>query len=94
MTLHILNQSQQLDHCLALVRGGDCILLIEAGVRAVTSLCEDTKGIAVTKTVPIYALRDDLEQSGLKVADNSGVMVIGWGEIVDLCCQHSPILSW
>ncbi len=97
--LHTVNKSP-FDHnafetCLKYAKQGSAVLLIEDGVYAAA------KGTAVSKqlqdalkTVPIYALKPDVEARGMQGRVLDGVKLVDYGGFVDLVAEHNTVQSW
>ena len=69
--------------------------MIEDGVYAVA------KGTAVSKqlqdalkTVPIYALKPDVEARGIQNRVLDGVKLVDYAGFVDLVVEHNTVQSW
>lgn len=97
--LHTVNKSpfdhNTLETCLKYAKQGSAVLLIEDGVYAAV------KGTAVSKklqdalkTVPIYALKPDIEARGMQGRVLDGVKLVDYGGFVDLVAEHSTVQSW
>ncbi|MBI5613250.1 MAG: sulfurtransferase complex subunit TusB [Gammaproteobacteria bacterium] len=97
--LHTVNKSpfdhNTLETCLKYAKPGSAVLLIEDGVYAVA------KGTAVSKqlqdalkTVPIYALKPDVEARGMQNRVLDGVKLVDYGGFVDLVAEHNTVQSW
>jgi len=97
--LHTVNKSpfdhNTLETCLKYVKQGCAVLLVEDGVYAAA------KGTAVSKqlqdalkTVPIYALKPDVEARGMQNRVLDGVKLVDYGGFVDLVAEHNTVQSW
>jgi tRNA 2-thiouridine synthesizing protein B len=97
--LHTVNKSpfdhNTLETCLKYAKQGSAVLLIEDGVYAVA------KGTAVSKqlqdalkTVPIYALKPDVEARGMQNRVLDGVKLVDYAGFVDLVVEHNTVQSW
>ncbi len=97
--LHTVNKSpfdhNTLETCLKYAKPGSAVLLIEDGVYAAA------KGTAVAnklqdalKTVPIYALKPDVEARGMQNRVLDGVKLVDYGGFVDLVAEHNTVQSW
>lgn len=97
--LHTVNKSpfdhNALETCLKYAKKGNAVLLIEDGVYAAA------KGTAVSKklqdalkTVPIYALKSDVEARGMQNRVLDGVKLVDYGGFVDLVVEHNTVQSW
>ena len=97
--LHTVNKSpfdhNTLETCLKYAKQGSAVLLIEDGVYAVA------KGTAVSKqlqdalkTVPIYALKPDVEARGIQNRVLDGVKLVDYAGFVDLVVEHNTVQSW
>jgi tRNA 2-thiouridine synthesizing protein B len=97
--LHPVNKSpfdhNTLETCLKYAKQGSAVLLIEEGVYAVA------KGTAVSKqlqdalkTVPIYALKPDVEARGMQNRVLDGVKLVDYAGFVDLVVEHNTVQSW
>jgi len=97
--LHTVNKSpterNTLDSCLAHVKKGSAILLIEDGVYAALKGTDSAKRLEATmKTVPVYALQPDLEARGMSGRVLDGVKLVDYGGFVDLVAEHPTVQSW
>ena len=99
-TLHTVNRSPwehgALDACLARVRPGSAILLIEDGVLGALAGARFDSGLApLAGKVGLYALGPDLAARGIepeRVA--SRVAVVDYSGFVDLACRHDKTVAW
>ena len=97
--LHTVNKSpgerNAFDSCLAHVKKGSAILLIEDGVYAAIKGTDTAKKLeAAMKTVAVYALQPDLEARGMNGRVLDGVKLVDYGGFVDLVAEHPTIQSW
>lgn len=97
--LHTVNKSPfdngTLQACLKFVRQGSAVLLIEDGVYAAARDTVVAKQVQeALKSVPIYALKPDVEARGLQTRVMDGVRLVDYGGFVDLVAQHSAVQSW
>jgi tRNA 2-thiouridine synthesizing protein B len=97
--LHTVNKSPSerntLDSCLAHVKKGSAILLIEDGVYAATKGTDTAKKLeAAMKTVPVYVLQPDVEARGMNGRVLDGVKLVDYGGFVDLVAEHPTVQSW
>ena len=97
--LHTVNKSpterNSLESCLAHVRKGSAILLIEDGVYAAAKGTAVAKQVeAVMKTVPVYALQPDIEARGMTGRVLDGVKLVDYGGFVDLVAEHPSVQAW
>jgi tRNA 2-thiouridine synthesizing protein B len=97
--LHTVNKSpaerNTFDSCLAHVKKGSAILLIEDGVYAATKGTAAAKKLEETmKTVPVYALQPDIEARGMAGRVLDGVKLVDYGGFVDLVAEHPGVQSW
>ena len=97
--LHTVNKSpferNAFDSCLAHVKKGSAILLIEDGVYAVLKGTAPAKKIEqAMKTVPVYALQADVEARGIAGRVLDGVKMVDFGGFVDLAAEHPSVQSW
>ena len=97
--LHTVNKSPSernaLESCLAYVKKGSAILLIEDGVYAAVKGTETAKKLeAAMKTTPVYALQPDLEARGMNGRVLDGVKLVDYGGFVDLVAEHPTVQSW
>lgn len=101
MILHTVNKSPyrnpQLLNCLARVRSGDRILLIEDGVYAL-NWDEDTHAIKSALALPVgfYALLPDVLARGLQVSATALVpfRFVSDEQFVDLVVEADHVISW
>src|SRR5512139_2310652 len=99
MMLHTVNKSPgertAFDTCIAHVKKGSAILLIEDGVYAAThGTASAAKLKAVMKTVPVYALQPDIEARGMQSRVLDGVKLVDYGGFVDLVAEYPAVQSW
>jgi tRNA 2-thiouridine synthesizing protein B len=97
--LHTVNKSPfdngTLQTCLKFVRQGSAVLLMEDGVYAAARDTAVAKLVQeALKSVPIYALKPDVEARGLQTRVMDGVRLVDYGGFVDLVAQHSAVQSW
>jgi len=97
--LHTVNKSpterNTLDSCLAHVKKGSAILLIEDGVYAAMKGTAAAKQLEATmKTIPVYALQPDVEARGLTGRVLDGVKLVDYGVFVDLAAEHPSVQAW
>ena len=97
--LHTVNKSpferNALDSCLAHVKPGSAVLLIEDGVYgALKGAATSKKVAAAMKSVAIYALQPDLEARGVQGRVLDGIKRVDYGDFVDLAIAHSAVQSW
>jgi tRNA 2-thiouridine synthesizing protein B len=98
--LHILRHSPATHpsfNCwLRTVGPGQSLLLIED---AVYGLLPDTRSVDALRLLPgsvkLFALENDLLARGLALDDLPGrVMVVDYLRMVELCVEHSKVISW
>ena len=97
--LHTVNKSpferNALDSCLAHVKKGSAVLLIEDGVYAALKGTAPAKKIEqAMKTVSVYALQADVEARGMTGRVLDGVKMVDFGGFVDLAAEHPTVQSW
>jgi len=97
--LHTVNKSpgerNALDSCLAHVKKGSAVLLIEDGVYAAVKGTASAKALEATmKTIPVYALQPDIEARGLAGRVLDGVKLVDYGGFVDLAAEHPSVQAW
>ena len=97
--LHTVNKSpterNAFDSCLAHVKKGSAILLIEDGVYAAVKGTDSAKRLeAAMKNTPVYALLPDVEARGMKDRMLDGVKMVDYGGFVDLAAEHPSVQSW
>ena len=98
--LHIVNKSPgeraTLDSCLAHVRPGHSVLLIEDAVYAATKGHSAAAGLgaALAATVKVYVLMPDLEARARAGAVIDGVIQVDYKGFVDLVTQNPRVQSW
>lgn len=97
--LHIVNKSPSernaLESCLAYVKKGSAILLIEDGVYAAVKGTDAAKALETAmKTVPVYVLQPDLEARGMSGRILDGVKLVDYSGFVDLAAEHPSVQSW
>ncbi len=94
--LHTVNKSpyrsDSLKTCVAYVRSGDAILLIEDGVYGAM---KGGAGSALLADASVYALGPDLKARG--IGENElidGVEVVGYDGFVKLAADNDKVQSW
>ncbi|MDH4133695.1 MAG: sulfurtransferase complex subunit TusB [Gammaproteobacteria bacterium] len=97
--LHTVNKSpgerNAFDACIAHVKKGGAILLIEDGVYAATNGTASAEKLkTVMKTVPVYALQPDIEARGMQSRVLDGVKLVDYGGFVDLVAEYPAVQSW
>jgi tRNA 2-thiouridine synthesizing protein B len=97
--LHTMNKSpferNTFTTCLAHVKKGHALLLIEDGVYAATKGTDAAKKLQeAMKTVQVYALQGDIEARGLQGRVLDGVKLVDFGGFVDLAAEHPTVQSW
>ena len=97
--LHTVNKSpfdhNALETCLKFARQGSALLLIEDGVYAATrDTAVSTRVQEAMKSVPIYALKPDVEARGIQNRVMDGVRLVDYGGFVDLVVEHNAVQSW
>ncbi len=96
MLLHLVNQSpfatSALSCCLAVIGDGDSLLLFEDGVYGALTDCEDFK--ALTTSISIYALLEDVKARGLAKNLSDSVRLVDYGGFVELTEKHQAVTSW
>jgi tRNA 2-thiouridine synthesizing protein B len=97
--LHTVNKSpferNTLKSCLAYVKSGSAVLLIEDGVYAALAdtAVSDMVQQAMSQ-VSVYALGPDLEARGVAKRVIDGVKVIDYAGFVDLVVEHPNTQAW
>ena len=97
--LHTVNKSpfetNALLSCLTHTSKGDAVLLIEDGVYAAARDTAVSKQVQeALKSVPIYALKPDVEARGLQTRVMDGVRLVDYEGFVDLVVEHNAVQSW
>jgi tRNA 2-thiouridine synthesizing protein B len=97
--LHTMNKSpferNTFDTCLAHLKKGHALLLIEDGVYAATQGTDAAKKLQeAMKTVQVYALQPDIEARGMQNRVLDGVKLVDYGGFVDLAAEHPTVQSW
>jgi tRNA 2-thiouridine synthesizing protein B len=97
--LHTMNKSpferNTFDTCLAHLKKGHALLLIEDGVYAATKDTDAAKKLQeAMKTVQVYALQPDIEARGMQNRVLDGVKLVDFGGFVDLAAEHPTVQSW
>ncbi len=97
--LHTVNKSpterNALESCLAHVKKGSAILLIEDGVYAAVKGTASARQLdTVMKTIPVYALQPDIEARGMSSRVLDGVKLVDYGGFVDLVAEHPSVQAW
>ena len=92
--LHTINRSPNsniLKSCTKVVSAGDAILFIEDGVYYCASAIDLQ---AITKTVKLYGLREDMLARATLTTTMDMIEVIEMTRFVELCCEYDNIVSW
>ena len=97
--LHTVNKSPfdngTLQTCLKFARQGSAVLLMEDGVYAAArDTAVSRQKQAALKSVPIYALKPDVEARGLQTRVMDGIRLVGYEGFVELVVEHSAVQSW
>ena len=97
--LHTVNKSplerNAFDSCLAHVKKGSAILLIEDGVYGAGKGTTAAKNLeAAMKNVSVYALQADVDTRGMQGRLIDNVKLVDYGGFVDLVTQHQGTQSW
>ena len=97
--LHTVNKSpfehKALETCLKFARQGAAVLLIEDGVYAAAgNTAVSSQMQEALKSVPIYALKPDVEARGLQTRVMDGIRLVDYEGFVDLVAEHSAVQSW
>ena len=97
--LHIVNKSpgerSALASCLAHVRPGHCVLLIEDAVYAATTgNAAQARIREAAARMKIYALKPDMDARGVTARALDGVTLVDYGGFVDLVAEHGTPNSW
>ena len=97
--LHTINKSpferNSFDSCVAHVKKGASILLIEDGVYAATQGTAAAKKLeGIMKDVKVYALQPDVNTRGMQGKMLGGVNLVDYGGFVDLVTQHNAVQAW
>jgi tRNA 2-thiouridine synthesizing protein B len=83
------------DTCLAHVKKGNAILLIEDGVYAAMKGTAPAKKLEqMMKTIPVYVLQPDVEARGMQSRVLDGVKMVDYGGFVDLAAEYPTVQSW
>lgn len=83
MAIHLVQRAQAFAACKAAAAAADCIVLLGDGVAAILlgadrCLASDT----------------DVSQRGLTTKLPANVTLVSDTELVALCAEHSPVVSW
>ncbi|OGI41280.1 MAG: sulfurtransferase TusB [Candidatus Muproteobacteria bacterium RBG_16_62_13] len=97
--LHTINKSpfdrNVFDSCVAHVKKGASILLIEDGIYAATQgTAAANKLEGIMKDVKVYALQPDVNARGMQSKVLDGVNLVDYGGFVDLVTQHNAVQAW
>ena len=97
--LHTVNKSPfdngTLQTCLKFARQGSAVLLMEDGVYAAARDTAVSRQMQeALKSVPIYALKPDVEARGLQTRVMDGIRLVDYEGFVDLVVEHSAVQSW
>lgn len=83
MAIHLVQRSIAYASCKAAAADSDCIVLLGEGVAAVLLGADDCLAGAT-----------DTAERGLRGKAPAGISFISDSELVALCAQHSPVVSW
>ncbi len=84
--LHLIFSQQGLASCELLKTDQDKVILLGDGVYcAITAPSAD-------RSFQFHILKDDFDARGLKA--KKGLCFISYDQMVDLCVQNTPIVSW
>ena len=98
--LHTVNRSpwehRALERCLARVRPGSGVLLIEDGVLGALRGAPGAARFAeMAGAVEVFALGPDLAARGIEPERvREGVEVVDYGGFVDLACRFDQVVAW
>lgn len=98
--LHTVNKSpyerSTLGSCLAHLKDGDTVLMVEDGVIAARAGGKPAKQIeGAMKGCAVYALGPDLAARGIKEESLiDGIKVVDYGGYVDLVAEHDVVQAW
>jgi tRNA 2-thiouridine synthesizing protein B len=97
--LHIVNKSpterSALASCLAHVKPGHAVLLIEDAVYAATRGSAAAESLrAAQRDIEVYVLAPDLEARAMSKALLEGVVPVDYRGFVDLVAGHPRVQSW
>ena len=100
-TLHTVNRSPfehgALEGCLARVRPGSAVLLIEDAVLGALAGSPHAERLAVAAAagVEVFALGPDLDARGIEAGRRaSGIEVIDYAGFVALACRFAKTATW
>lgn len=83
MSIHLIQRRAGYDAAIASAQPADAIVLLGEGVAAV-----------LDGAANCYASREDLRARGLLTHAHPTVTPIDDGEVVTLCAEHSPCVTW
>lgn len=87
--LHIINNTNILQNCLATTQADDHILLIENGVLDIL-----TTNFSQFKNIHFYALEADINARGLQDKIPTNLTSLNYEEFVELTVKYFPIRNW
>ena len=82
--LHMLNQPQQLQQCLAVLGRTDALLLCGDATYAVSGLPQ--------LSAPVYVLAEDAQARAMVLPDP--VRLVDYAGFVRLCVEYKQVLAW
>ena len=83
MSIHLIQRRKGYGPAIAAAQPGDAIVLLGEGVAAVLDGASNC-----------FAAAGDLHARGLNERADKDVARISDAELVELCCQHAPCVTW
>ena len=92
MAIHLVQRSIALEACLKVAAPTDVIVLLGEGVTALGGSSAALSEQSHPET--LHATSEDTVQRGLAGRVSHGVTLISDSQLVSLCAEHSPVVSW
>ena len=106
MAIHLVQRSIALKACQKVAASNDIIVLLGEGVAALGGSSAALGGSSATlggssaesseqnRPENLHATTEDINQRGLAGRVSDGVTLISDSQLVSLCAEHSPVVSW
>ena len=99
MAIHLVQRSIALKACQKVAASNDIIVLLGEGVAALGGSSAALGGSSAESSEQnrpenLHATTEDINQRGLAGRVSDGVTLISDSQLVSLCAEHSPVVSW
>ena len=99
MAIHLVQRSIALKACQKVAASNDIIVLLGEGVAALGGSSAALGGSSAESSEQnrpenLHATTEDINQRGLADRVSDGVTLISDSQLVSLCAEHSPVVSW